>query len=363
MTLDTYFARRFLWVFGLIVMIFVAMLFLIDLIDKMQDFPDKTFGAVFKLVVLHAPSKNYEIMPLLIVLSTVTLFVRLARSSELVVVRAAGRSGLRSLAAPIAMALLIGIVSVTMLNPIVSATAKRYGDLRSLYVGAGQRALVIAEDGLWFRQADREGQSVIHAERASSDLSVLFDTTFLKFDPAGEPTLRINASTARLSDGEWSLRDTKTWSLRGTDNPEAQAVKAARTTLPSSLTHDQIVDSFGKPEYISIWQLPAFIAQLEQARFSARRYVMWFQMELARPLFFMTLVMLSAAFTMRHARLSNTGLSVLSAVILGFGLHYIRNFAQILGENGEIPVILAAWAPPVAALMLATGILLHMEDG
>ena len=133
--------------------------------------------------------------------------------------------------------------------------------------------------------------------------------------------------------------------------------------LPSALTQDRIVDSFGKPEYIPIWDLPAFISQLEQAGFSARRYDMWYQMELARPLFLMALVMISAAFTMQHARLSNTGVAVLTAVLLGFGLHYIRNFAQILGENGEIPIALAAWAPPVASFMLATGILLHLEDG
>jgi lipopolysaccharide export system permease protein len=49
--------------------------------------------------------------------------------------------------------------------------------------------------------------------------------------------------------------------------------------------------------------------------------------------------------------------------MLGFTLFYIRNFAQIMGENGQIPIMLAAWAPPVASVMLAMGLLLHMEDG
>ncbi|MEO1380130.1 MAG: hypothetical protein AAFU69_07215, partial [Pseudomonadota bacterium] len=37
--------------------------------------------------------------------------------------------------------------------------------------------------------------------------------------------------------------------------------------------------------------------------------------------------------------------------------------ASAAGENGQIPIYLAAWAPPIASLMLAIGILLHMEDG
>jgi len=72
---------------------------------------------------------------------------------------------------------------------------------------------------------------------------------------------------------------------------------------------------------------------------------------------------MSAAFTMRHARGANMGVMVLAAVLTGFGLHYIRNFAHILGENGQIPILLAAWAPPLAAIFLALGILLHLEDG
>ncbi len=66
---------------------------------------------------------------------------------------------------------------------------------------------------------------------------------------------------------------------------------------------------------------------------------------------------------MRHARFGRTGLAVLIAVMTGFALYYVRNFAQILGENGQIPVALAAWAPPVASVLLALGLLLHMEDG
>ena len=47
----------------------------------------------------------------------------------------------------------------------------------------------------------------------------------------------------------------------------------------------------------------------------------------------------------------------------GFALYFMRNFAQILGENGQIPVALAAWGPPAAAVLLPISLLLHLEDG
>ena len=68
-------------------------------------------------------------------------------------------------------------------------------------------------------------------------------------------------------------------------------------------------------------------------------------------------------FTMRHTRFGRTGQMVLAALLLGFTMFFLRNFAQILGESGQIPVFMAAWAPPVAAVLMSLGILLHMEDG
>ncbi|SLN10056.1 putative permease YjgP/YjgQ family protein [Roseovarius litorisediminis] len=363
MILHAYFARKFLWTFLGIFMIFVVLLTLVDLMDELQDFSELPFGGVLEIVLLNLPSANYEMLPLIMILSTAALFVRLARSSELVVVRAVGRSALRALIGPLVVASAVGVISVTMLNPIVAASSKRYSDLVKGYRQGGSNVLAISSEGLWLRQGDLHGQIVIHASRASSDLSTLYDTSFIAFTQDGAPLRRINAEEATLGNGEWLLSNVKLWDLMRGGNPESTALTLATYSVPSALTKEGIIDSFGKPEYIPLWDLPAFIRQLEKAGFSARRYSVWFQMELAKPIFLIALVLVTAAFSMRHTRLGNTGVSVLTAIMLGFGLYYIRNFAQILGENGQIPVLLAAWAPPVASLFLAIGILLHMEDG
>ena len=86
-------------------------------------------------------------------------------------------------------------------------------------------------------------------------------------------------------------------------------------------------------------------------------------MELALPTLMAAMVLVGAGFTMRHARFGRTGSMVLMAILLGFAIFFIRNFAQILGENGQIPVLLAAWSVPLAAVFLSLGILLNLEDG
>ena len=39
------------------------------------------------------------------------------------------------------------------------------------------------------------------------------------------------------------------------------------------------------------------------------------------------------------------------------------DIAETLGGNGDIPVPLAAWSAPTIAILLALGLLLHLEDG
>ena len=94
-----------------------------------------------------------------------------------------------------------------------------------------------------------------------------------------------------------------------------------------------------------------------------QRYRAWLQIEIAQPLFFIALMMIAAAFTMRPARFRRAAPAILAAIFLGFMLYYVRNFAQILGENGQIPATLAAWTPPLAGILLALGLLLHNESG
>lgn len=365
MILHIYYARKFLRSVLAVVAIFVLLLGLIDLIEHLRRFSGNTVGfqQILSLTLLNLPASISRILPLLIIIATLSLFLGLARTSEMVVSRAAGRSAMRSLRGPVVVTLLLGLLSLAVLNPIVAATSTAYDARSSLYRSGEARTVAVSDGGLWLRQGSEAGQTVIQAARANPDGTILYDATFIEFGPGGRPVQRLSAREARLLPGEWSLTDVKSWPFGTDTNPELAAVSAQTVRLPSSLTQDQIRDSFGAPSSIAIWDLPQFIQQLSAAGFSARRHQVWFQMELAQPLFWVGMVMIGAAFTMRHTRFGRTGVMVMSALLLGFGLYFLRNFAQILGENGQIPIYLAAWAPPVATIMLALGVLLHLEDG
>lgn len=363
MKLHAYFARRYLGTFLAVFAAFFLILALFDMLEQIRRYGNDgvTFRGLLALTFLNVPKSIYRILPLITIIAAIFYFLALARSSELVVARASGRAIGTTLMAPVTVALLLGLVSVAVLNPIVAGTMARYQTVADDF-REKRSTLSVSREGLWLRQADEDGQTVIRAARASLDGTELGDVTFLSFDSGGKPVQRIEAAEARLVTGAWNISGARIWPL-DSDNPEREARFAADLSVPSTLTPDEILDSFGDPAAIPIWDLPAFIARLEAAGFSARLYRVFLQMELSLPLLMAAMTLVGAAFTMRHTRLGRTGIMVLLALCTGFSLYFIRNFAQILGEQGQIPIPLAAWAPAVATLLLPIALILHLEDG
>jgi lipopolysaccharide export system permease protein len=364
MILHLYLARRFLRSLGIVIAVFVGILLPIDIAEQMRRVGgEHGLGAVVELSLLNLPRALYTWLPLFVMLATLVLFLGLARTSELVVVRGAGRSAIRSAISPVLVAFGIGVLALLILNPIVAATSREYQMTVAGYQGAEQRTVSVSAEGLWLRQGTLSEQTVIHAEGTNSDGTHLFDANFFTFDANGLLTDRVSADEAVLVGGAWELQGVKVWPFAGVENAEASAMFHTTLVLPSTLTAEQIRDSFGQPYTVPIYELPGFIAQLNAAGFAALSHRIWWQMQLSNPLMLSAMVLIGAGFTMRHTRFGRTGIMVLAAILLGFGVYFIRDFAQVLGESGQLPAALVAWAPPVAAILLAVGVLLHTEDG
>lgn len=367
MILHFYMIRRFLGSLAMVAGTFALLLWFIELIEAVRRHGAQDgLGKAASLAALALPERFYMILPMIVLLASISMLLGMARNSELIAIRAAGRSGIRMLSAPALAAILTGAFAVAVLNPIVAGTTKKYAQASA---DAGSSHTLSVSGGIvWLRQNlaaggnHGPGQIVIRANGASPEGTTLYDASFVIFDMDGTPTRRIDAARALLQPGYWKLVEVKSWPL-ASENPEADAQKVETLDLPTELTPEGIRDGLGNPKSISIWQMPRYIAGMEAAGFSARRHAMYFQAQLALPLMLGAMLLIAAGFTMHHLRGGKTGILVLIAFISGLCLFFLQYFAQVLGERGDIPAPLAALAPPVVALLIALSRLLRLEDG
>ena len=319
----------------------------------------------FKNTLLRTPSILIDAMPLVIMLAGLSTFLNLARASELVVIRSAGRSALRILLAPTALTVIIGILCTTLGNPIVSSSSK-YSEEFLQNLGLKPRNFMsVTGNEIWLRETSDNKQVVIKAAQSNFEGKVLYDLTIFEFDGEDTLTRRIHADRGRLVSKNWELENVLIWTL-DLDAPIETAFKIKKQKLikiKTSISETQILDSFSDPKAINFWKLPSFIDKLENSGFSAIRHQLFYLSEISRPLFFVAMLLIGASFALRQARFGQTGILVMLSIASGFLLFSIKRIAQSLGAAEEIPLALAAFGPSISGVLLAIGLLLHFEDG
>lgn len=369
-TLSIYIARQFsLAVVGALLALtgFVALFDFIDLLRRASGHPGVGLVLVGGIALLRLPYLALQVLPFAVQLGGMFAFWRLTRSSELIVARAAGVSAWEFLAAPVLCAALFGVIATAGVSPLSSATFARANQLINRYLSTGGGPLELNGGQLWLRQADdtgagsgaRPGVAILNARGVAVRGGVLTgrDVTVFRLDGNGQLISRIEATSARLADGAWTLAAARVML------PDALPTPPRTIDLPTDLTVRRVQESFAPPDTLSVWQLPGFIALLERSGFSSVRDRLHFQALLALPLLTATMALVAAGFSMRPARRGGVARMIGGGVTAGFALFMISKLAEEFGQSGALPVVLAAWAPAAAGLLLAVTLLLHMEDG
>lgn len=358
-TISAYIARQFAVRFLTLFLAIAAIIMLVTTVDQLDRLA--TRGApllkVVEISFYKLPYLVQEVMPFSVLFAAMATFWRLTRMNELVVVRSAGVSVWQFLLPVVAVAMVIGAINISALNPLASVLLFKHEQLQSEYSSSSASTLAVSGSGLWLRQSEGDGNSVIHAKRVSEEAMRLHDVIIFRFESADEFTSRIDAKRAELEDGVWRLYEA--WTTR----PGEESKFVESMEVPTELTPEKIHNSFAPPETISFWSLPDFIALLEDAGFSANPHKLQFHRLLALPVLLAAMILIAATFSLRQHRQGGVALMVLSGVLAGFLIYVVSNVVFALGISGKIPVVLAAWTPAGASLVLGVTALLYMEDG
>lgn len=358
-TLFRYLTLQFLLGVGIVLGIIVSLVFCIDLVEMLRNVGAKhgvPFNVVLSLVLLKLPHLLLEVLPFALLFGAILALTRQTRNNELVVIRAAGVSVWQFLGPAVVAAFLIGVVSVTIINPLASNFYEQFKVVSAHYVGGGQSLLRVTKEGFWLRQGDGKTKSILHARSSNQSGTKLSEVTIWVYID-GKARRRIDADDAVLERGYWSLTNAKILE-QGTP---VNAVD--KFDVSTTLTKDQIQDSFAAPDTLSFWDLPRFIRLTEAAGFSATKHKMYWHSILALPALLCAMVLIAASVSLRLTRLGGVSRLMAVGTMAGFALYFVSDVTRALGMAGNLPVMLAAWAPTLMAMLLGMTSLFHLEDG
>jgi lipopolysaccharide export system permease protein len=359
-TFSFYVGRQFLFWFLGIVLLLTSLVFLFDLVEMFRrtaKHEDATVAVVMGMTALRIPFMIEQIAPFGVLFGALFTFWRLNRNHELVIVRAAGVSAWLFTLPILAIAFAIGVAKVTAFNPLASSLLLQYEQMEARFIRGSSSLASLSRDGIWLRQETETGHYVLHADEVRPNRMEL--AKVIVFEWAGKDVFdrRIDAATATLTDGYWILGD----AAISTDTGVPRRVD--RFSLFTNLTPENIYDSFAPPETLSFWELPHFIAILENAGFSGIRHRIHLQALLADPVLLVSLALLAAIFSLRLQRRGGTMVMIAAAVVSGFLVFFLTDVVHALGMSASVPIPLAAWSPAVVTLLIGASMVFHLEDG
>lgn len=362
--LGRYLTKQLLWNFlaVLLMVLGVIMLFeLIELLRRTSGRDDVGVGFIMEMVITKMPRTIEMVFPFVVMIAAMVTFWKLSKSNEFVIIRASGVSIWGFLTPVMATTFLIGAINVALVNPIAARMYDMYETLEYRFKSKNPTAILFSSQGLWMREAiDKDNVAVLQAKsiRQEDDGLLLRDVTLLEMNRRNQPSKRIEAFAAKLSQGYFEFKDVKIFKAgEGT-----QVLNSLR--YKTSLDEERIKENFVAPEAISFWDLPDTIRFYEKAGFSAQRHRLRYLSLVVSPFLLCSMVLVAAVFALRpNSRRGGVMLMIIGGISTGFIVYFLSQLVYAFGLNGYIPVLLAVWTPTLIVALMAVSALLHMEDG
>lgn len=307
-------------------------------------------------------AKTVEIViPFVVMVAAMITFWKLSKNNEFVVIRTAGVSIFGFLRPLIIATFALGLLNITILNPISSKMFEWHQILSYRLSSHNPNAVLFSSKGLWIREAlDNEHILLIQAKTVRQEKDNLLwmrDISITEINSASQITESFEAYFATLKGNVFHMKDVKKMS----DGKPVENM--TDYTYETNIDAQRIKENFIEPDAISFWQLPDTIAFYESAGFSARLHWMRYLSLLLSPFLLIGMLLMAAVFMLQNTLRSSAVMwRVVISIATGFSIYFLSQVIYAFGVNGYIPVWLAVSVPTIIILLTSTSLLIRTDE-
>jgi LPS export ABC transporter permease LptF/LPS export ABC transporter permease LptG len=359
MLIDIYLLKRFFYYFGVLLAGFILIFDAFTLFDLLGDITKNHIPASMVLSFFRylVPLMMYLLAPLATLVATLVTLAVLAKNNEVIACKASGIS-LYRLVLPLTLAGCLIAGGMFLLDDTFLPYANQRQDaLRNQIKGRPAQT--------YFQPARQwifgEGNKIYNYEVFDADHQLFGGLNVFELDPDTFQVRRrifANRATWESTQNTWALAGG--W-VRDFDHGQVKRYAPFKVTSLPELTEPPSYFRREVKQYSQMnWrQLGQYIASLQQAGFDTSRLSVQWQKKFAFPLIAAIIVFLGAPFAfLVGTRGAIGGL----ALAVGIGLVYWVTAAlfEAMGSVGQLPPLLAGWAPDAIFGFLAVYFSLKM---
>ncbi len=317
-------------------LVLAALLQIMDLVDNVDDVLERrnSVADLFVFASYRLPSIVESVIPISVLLGTITVFLALAGRSELDALRSGGLSQGRLVMLCLPVCLLFAAFHFVLVDRVVPSSQQAYVEWWEPPVNRGEL--------LWLRGTE----SIVSVAERSRDGTALGGLTIYERDRNGRLTARIEADHASHDGAGWVLsvveveqfdgglgtEVTRYEQLPWADGPEPATIEMLQQ--PPERLQSGLMNNLLAETWTGITEPASYRTEL------AGRY--------AAPLASLVMLLLASPAMRRQGRSSAALIGGFLGLSLGLGFVVAGGILNALGRAGALAPTIAAWLPVLA---------------
>lgn len=303
-------------------------------------------------VVMTLPGRAYEILPISVLIGSLYALTRLARDSEITVMRASGLSTTEFLTGLIRIAAAFVLLTLALGELVVPYAEKTAQSMRLQAMGSlvGQSF----RSGLWVK----DELSFVNVREVSPTAGLKgiriyqFDTEFRL------QSITEAESGTYLGDQRWRLAKLVRTEFHA---DRAQVDRLEELTWSSALNPELVSVLLVNPDRMSLPTLYRYVTFLDNNQQKSTQYEIALWKKLIYPLASMVMMMLALPFAYMQDRMGSVSVRVFSGIMLGIGFHLLNGLFASLGVINNWTPFYSAITPSIIFLLAGASMLWWVE--
>jgi lipopolysaccharide export system permease protein len=309
---------------------------------------DITLYFIYKIPEMFARTASFSVL-----MATLLTLGVLSRDSEIIAMRSCGISLLHISMPMTGLGLLVSLLLLINAELIVPQSYEKTEYIDRISIKKGKGRAFFKRNNIWFRSSSL----ILQAHLFDPQLSTLHGVTVWTLDESVTPVSRIDADSAVLRDGRWTLQRATIKDFISGRGYAERTVPTVDVPLALKIDDLRVLDS--DADNMSYRKLRQYADNLRSGGYQAHRYLTMMHSKLAAPFSALVMVILGIPFALRNSRTGGVAMGIGASVGIGFAYFVINALLLSYGRSGVMSPVIAAWGANV--LFLTGGVYFSMK--
>jgi lipopolysaccharide export system permease protein len=350
--IDKYMLRVFCGplLFGILAFtaIFVGSDLLFTLVELILDGRLSVYS-VIGVVLLSLPAIMVLAFPMAVLLGSLLSFSRMSESGEIIAMQTGGVSFYRLIIPVIIIAILLSFTAIWMNEELVPYTDAQKE--RIIKEAMGERGYQIQRDIVVKNYEKGKISRLIFANTFDPETNIMTNVTMQDFEN-GVLKRIIEADKVVWEDEKWHFYN---GIMYGVGAEAVTVVKFDTQNIYLERTPQQIATKVKQPDKMTARELRQEIKEIQSVGGDISRFAVQYYMKFAISFACLVFALIGVPLGMQPQRRSTSYGFGLSIVII-FIYYIVLTISSTLGQSGDIPPFLGAWAPNIIFMLVGLGL-------